>query len=262
MKSLSNSNYWGWINHLSFYEKNILPSFSKEDFNALIKCFQNAPDIDYNGESLLTPVAKNQPRNLIKLLHKRLKQSTDIWELGFRAIPFEFYYLNKSLREQGEITVNEIFKWFKDEKLWFAASHLLRNIFKDIDMPLENKLMSLIKSNNIKNHQIVFSVLAAYDGKETINDLCKKIINSKPKDYVLWDKVMNIMSEMGTVSGEYGFVDALIKKKENIQGWKIDNSKVIQEFSLKYEAYLDEKIPAYRSSADEDIMIRKREFDN
>ncbi len=258
---LSASEYWGWVNHLSFYENNVFPTFNESDFDTLANCLENTPYIDYNVESLFKPIADKNPKKIISLLKSRVMRKHPPFEIGFDALPFNFYYLNKSLRKHGKITVVEVFKWFKDVDVWFTTSHFLANIFEEIDTPLEGKLLSLIKSKNKKNNQIAFSVLRAYDGKEVINNICKKIIKANPRNYELWEEIMDTMSGMGGVHGEYGFVHSLINKKENLQNWKKDKNNSIEEYCQKYEQYLDKKIHAYKSRADEDIMIRKKEFD-
>jgi beta-lactamase class D len=67
---------------------------------------------------------------------------------------------------------------------------------------------------------------------------------------------------MGVVSGEYGFVKGFEKKKEEIQSWKKDKNKAIQLFVKKYEEYLDKRISYEKKQADENIELRKRQFDN
>ncbi len=70
-----------------------------------------------------------------------------------------------------------------------------------------------------------------------------------------------VLSQMGVVSGEYGFVEGYERKKQEIQDWKKDTSKVIKNFAQKYENYLSKQIGYERKKADEDIEIRKREFE-
>ena len=67
---------------------------------------------------------------------------------------------------------------------------------------------------------------------------------------------------MGVVSGEDGFVRGYKKKREAIQSWKKDKSKMIQSFVKKYETHLDRQISYEQKRADENIELRKREFGN
>ena len=66
---------------------------------------------------------------------------------------------------------------------------------------------------------------------------------------------------MGVVWGEYGFVKGYERKKQEIQEWKNDKNKVIKKFAQEYESYLSKRIDYEKKGADEDIEIRKREFE-
>ena len=59
---------------------------------------------------------------------------------------------------------------------------------------------------------------------------------------LLFKELFIVLSQMGVVSGEYGFVEGFKRKKEEIQSWKKDKNKVIQLFIKKYEEYLNERI--------------------
>jgi predicted Fe-S protein YdhL (DUF1289 family) len=65
---------------------------------------------------------------------------------------------------------------------------------------------------------------------------------------------------MGVVSGEYGFVEGLKRKKKEIQNWKKDEDKAIQLFVKKYEDYLEKRILSEKKQADENTELRKRRF--
>lgn len=122
--------------------------------------------------------------------------------------------------------------------------------------------VKLIKSKNEKNIRIVFNILRAYKGEEFLHNICKELIKEYPKNEDYHKKIFIILSQMGAVWGEHGFVKGFEKKKEEIQNWKEDKSKAIQLFVKKYEDYLDKRILYEKKQADEDIELRKRRFDS
>ena len=69
-----------------------------------------------------------------------------------------------------------------------------------------------------------------------------------------------ILSQTGVVSGEYGFVEAYKAKRQEIQDWKKDKNKTILSFVKKYETYLDRESHTNGNAPDEDVEMRKREF--
>jgi len=59
-------------------------------------------------------------------------------------------------------------------------------------------------------------------------------------------------------SGEYGFVEAYKKRREEIQPWKTDKHEGVRRFALRYEEYLDRRIEDERKFADEEVNLLKR----
>ena len=131
-----------------------------------------------------------------------------------------------------------------------------------LTLRLEEELIKLIKSKNEKNIKIVFNILRAYKGEEFLHKVCKEWIKEYPKNDDYHKEIFIVLSQMGVVSGEYGFVEGFKKKKEEIQSWKIDKNKAIQLFVKEYEDYLDKRILYEKKQADEGIELRKRRFDS
>ncbi len=98
-------------------------------------------------------------------------------------------------------------------------------------------------------------------GEEFLHNVCKELIKEYPKNEDYRKKIFIVLSQMGVVSGEYGFVKGFEKKKEEIQSWKKDKNKTIQLFVKEYEDYLEKRILYEKKQADEDIELRKRRFD-
>jgi len=95
-----------------------------------------------------------------------------------------------------------------------------------------------------------------------LHNVCKELIKEYPKNEDYHKKMFIVLSQMGVVSGEYGFVEGFKNKKEEIQSWKKDKNKAIKLFVKKYEDYLDKRIVDEKKQADEDIELRKRQFGN
>lgn len=74
--------------------------------------------------------------------------------------------------------------------------------------------------------------------------------------------MISVLSNTGFVSGEYGFVEAFKRKKEEIKSWKSDKSKKVQSFAEDYIDYLNKRIAYDKKRADENIELRKRHFES
>ena len=220
------------------------------------------PDIKYPAEEVLTPITEKYPQKIISFFNKRLliqKKQEDHYD----AIPYRLHQIKKPLSDNSEIIVPEILKWFKkkDYLLNWEGSRLIQAIFPIFNKSLEEELIKLIKSKNEKDIRVVFNILRAYKGEEFLHKVCKEWVKEYPKNEDYHKKIFIILSQMGVVSGEYGFVKGFERKKEEIQNWKKDKNKAIQLFVKKYEDYLDKRIQYEKKQADEDIELRKRRFD-
>jgi hypothetical protein len=165
-----------------------------------------------------------------------------------------------------EAIIPEILKWFS-EKDWlyrFEASNLLSAIFPSFNDNLGEYLLDLIKQGGKKNALLVLSILRAYKGEPFLYEVLKAFIkkflhNQNTKFYKEYQsEIFIVLSQTGTVTGEYGFRDAYKQKKDEIQSWKKDKNSTIQGFIKDYEKYLDDMINFEGQRADEDIQLMKK----
>jgi hypothetical protein len=265
IKELTKNKNWYWIYNSWRHSDLILKSLTRAEVDTIFDNLLSLPDIKYPAEEVLTPIAEKYPQKIINFFYKRfLIQKKKKQEDHYDAIPYSLHEVNKPLSENAEIVVPEILKWFKkkDSLLYWEGSRLIEAIFPVFNKILEKELIELIKSKISKNVEIVFNILRAYKGEEFLHNVCKEWIKEYPKNEDYHKKIFIILSQMGAVWGEHGFVKEFEKKKEEIQNWKKDKNKDIQLFVKKYEDYLDKRILYEKKQADEDIELRKRQFDN
>ena len=265
IEELTKNENWNWIYNEWRNRDSILKSLTQRDVDTILENLLLVPGIKYPIEEVLTPIAEKYPQKIISFFYKRfLIQKNKKQEDHYDAIPYSLHEVNKSLSENAEIVVLEILKWFKkkDFFLHWEGSHLIKAIFPTFDKVLEEELIKLIKSKNNEKVKIVFHILRAYKGEEFLHNVCKELIKEYPENEDYRKKIFIVLSQMGVVSGEYGFVEGFKKKKEEIQSWKEDKNKAIQLFVKEYEDYLEKRIVYEKKQADEVIELRKRQFDN
>ncbi len=263
VKELTKNKNWYWIYNEWRSRDLILKALTRIDVDTIFENLLILPDIKYPAEKVLTPIAEKYPQKIISFFNKRLLIQKKREE-HYDAIPYRLHQIKKPLSDNSEIIVPEILKWFKrkDYLLNWEGSHLIQAIFPTFDKVLEEELIKLIKSQNEKDIRVVFNILRAYKGEEFLHNVCKEVIKEYPKNKDYHKKIFIVLSQMGVVSGEYGFVEGFKKKKDEIQSWRKDKNKDIQLFVKKYEDYLDKRISYEKKQADEEIELRKRRFGN
>ncbi len=265
-------NFW-WINNLWFKGDSIIPDLAENDFDIILSGLLLFPSIDYHAEAILKPIAEKSPEKVINFFHKRVeiksKRKRDIYD-PYDSVPFNFHELGGVLKQQEEIIIPLLLKWYRDggkkykHLLWWEASDLFEKIFSNFSPVLEKSLISLIKKGTKESRNIVLSIINKYEGGEFLWGVVKALIQKYfgTKEYnEVRDRIFGSLSQTGVVSGEDGFVRAFQEKKQSIQKFKKDPSKEVRYFVREYEDYLDERITHERRRTDEQIELMKRSLE-
>lgn len=264
IKELTKHENYLWVNHVWSSGNSILGALNKNDCKTVLESLLIVPSIDYYLEEILSVVAQNSPKELVSFFYKRIKiQEKKKREERYDAIPFDLHKLKELLNQNAKDIIEEILKWFKKENWLYdwEGGHFLGAIFPTFHQELEDQLIKLLKSKNKNKAEIVLDILRSYEGETFLHKICKEFIKQYPKNKKYKHELFSVLSQMGVVSGEYGFVEGYKRKKQEIQEWRKDKNKVIRNFVQEYENYLSKKIDYEKKRADEDIEIRKREFE-
>lgn len=216
--------------------------------------------LDYQAEQILSAIATRFPKKVIEFFGARSKSKAED-ELGseYEAIPFQLPELRKPLSKIPDEAVDIVSEWNDGNYGLFIyrGAKLLSSIFPDFPEPFERKLIELVKSADEEKIFVVLAVLRNYEGEPALHRVCKEIVKTLPEDSDELKEVFVILSSTGVVSGEYGFVNAYERKKEEVKDWLNDQDEKVRAFAAKYRDDLDKEIEWERKRADEDIALRK-----
>ena len=263
-KELEKHKNHSGISHIFYKGDAILQTLTKNDWLVVLKNLLYVSSINYQLEKVLSIVAEKYLKELINFFFERAKIQKEKGMLsGYQAIPMQLHHLADPLNEKAELVIKEILKWFQKNKVYhWEGGHFLQAIFPGFHEELEDQLIKMIRSKDQTKRKIVLNVLRSYKYKNGtfLHSTCKEFIKQYPRECET--DMFLVLSQMGIVSGEHGFVKGYERKKEEIQEWKKDKNKVIREFAEKYEKYLLERIDYEKKRADESIAMRKRKFEN
>ena len=264
IKELKKSKGRWWTSPIiRFRGRPIFETLNEKDWSIVFENLLVAPRI--NCLEILFVAAKNFPKELVRFSYERTKieEQKNLKE-EYDAIPFNLEELKRPLNQNATTVIEEIFQWFQEGNAFFylKGGYFLQAIFPRFHQELEKQLIKLLKSKNKNKADVVLYVLNSYRGETFLHNVCKELIEQYPKNQKYKQQMFIILSRTPVVWGDYGIVEAHESKKEEIQEWKKDKSKVIQDFAQEYEQYLCKKITSEKKMIDDEVEIRKREFES
>jgi len=257
-----------WVNTLwpCRKGKSLLEDLNSEQADQVLASLVYHPQIDARIEDILASIAASWPMKVVDFFGSRLKvesKSTFGDKIRYDAIPFKFYRLNDQLAKIPEYLVEKSRYWFEEDKLLFQyrGGHLLSIIFPNFPPEFEGILQSLIKGHDRADLEFVVNILRAYDdGQVFIYGLCKEIVAILPPEDPLLDEIKVALDSTGVVTGEFGFVEAFKRKKNQIEEWLSDPRERVQKFAKRHLHSLDQRIAAEKRRSEEELELRKREY--
>jgi hypothetical protein len=159
------------------------------------------------------------------------------------------------------LVVDATYSWFSKDTIWaWEAARFIANVFPDFPPALERILIEKIQNGSEKDALNVLSVLREYQGETRIHRVCKEAIKRFPDSKEVRTATLIALDATGVVSGEFGFRDAHMRKKEETVSWLKDHDAGIRAFAEYYQGYLDSLIKEETLQAERDIEIRKKMY--
>lgn len=154
--------------------------------------------------------------------------------------------------------------WFaSDDPLFqFRGGRLLASSFPDFSAALGAALLPYVETGNREDIKFVISVMSSYHGELFLNETCKAVARALPPGDPLLGNVEIVLQSTGLVAGEFGFVEAYTRKKQEIASWLIDADAHVRAFAESYVRLLDRRIAAEQRRSEESIEMRKRMYDD
>ncbi|HHY48635.1 MAG TPA: hypothetical protein GYA10_02670 [Alphaproteobacteria bacterium] len=254
-----------WVRAVWFMPE--LPAFirrlSEAQCETVLENLTLCSRIDYDGERILRPIAENFPRSVWQFLKNRLdRKAEDDPDGRYEAVPYRFQELRNPLSKDIELAVDTVRSWYRaDNSLFqFRGGRVLHNVFPEFGAELEAKLISVAREGTDEAIDFVLRILRAYQGETFLHGVCKEIVNSVPENDDRLGEVEVILESTGVVSGQFGFVEAYQRKKEEAEPWLSDERPKVRAFAERYQRSLDRAIAAEQRRSEADHELRRRDW--
>jgi len=105
------------------------------------------------------------------------------------------------------------------------------------------------------------AILQNYRGEISTHVVLREIVSLFPDDTGKMNAVRLSIDSTGVVAGEFGFVEAWRRKKEDLAEWLTDERPTVKAFAEKHLAELDRMIAAEQRRAEAEREMRQRDYD-
>lgn len=261
---LSNLNDYSWTTYVWLKEDSILNKFSENEYEQILDILKKCPQIEYNVEQMLIPIANVAPKKVIKFFESRLEiqENEKKINIQYTAIPFHLNELGEALKNNSKVCIPLIFKWFNKDYIYrYEASDLLQKLFPLFDKPLEVFFLGILKNKNTREGKVILEVLSRYEGNSLIYNFSQQFVIAFQDEPELLQKLMYVLSKTGVVAGEYGFVEELKQTKKEIRKWNKCKNEAVRRFVKDFVDYLNSNISNEKKRTDERVQLMKHEFE-
>ena len=165
-------------------------------FKEILKRFEDLPTLNSDAIFILARYAEREPMLLIQFFARRVEKQMERGNLSeYRAIPFRAVLKELAVvyqvSPQYSEALNQILLWFQkdDIRYKYAAANLISGISPELDGPLKQTLVDMIKSGDEKNVGIALMVLEEYPEDDALEALCKDAVKYSRGKRKLQDRV-------------------------------------------------------------------------
>lgn len=255
------------------------------DFRALVRGMEpderaetlatliSLPELDYQAEEVIYEIAQSDTQSVLDFLVARLRHARVLEKQNratessnidqFEPIPYQFSKLGELLARAPDALLATLRRDFDEEARFmftYRGVRLVKSAFPTFGEPLEGLLLKYIDAADDDDIAFVIGVLRAYDGSTSILQVCKAIIKTVPERSGFWSDVAATIEATGVVRGEYGMVEALERKQQEISNWKYDENEHIRAFAEWLTVSLQRQSEHERQRANDELALRKYRY--
>ena len=234
-----------------------LSQWDLTEFEEILNKFEDLPALNNDAIYILAQYGQKEPLRLIQFFERRVETQAErgnLWE--YRAIPYgpnlkAFAKVYKAHPQHSE-AINQIMGWFQKDDYRYkqAAADLISGISVQLDGPLKETLLNLIRSGDDKKLQIVLMVLEKFPDDPALETLCKDAVKYSQGKRKLQDHIEFFVYNLrgrGT-----------IHLKEKLHSWREDENRYVRNFAQKVIRSLEAQIEHDKKWAAEEEIKRKK----
>ena len=245
--------------------RSLLQDLEEGQAKSVLQNMISLPEINYYAEQVIKQISVKFLPAAVDYFGERITYSSDRPSyVEYNDIPFEFDELDEYFSKDIEYVVDSARSWFQDDSdlFQFRGGRFIAITFPAFPDDLQNKLKFIMQRGHRKDVQFVVAILRSYRGEPFLQEICKDIVDILPEDDDLLNDIEIALEPTGFTRGEFGRVEALIEKREEIKQWLSDVRPKVRAFSQRHVHSLDQLIASDQRRSEERLEKRKRDFGN
>jgi ppGpp synthetase/RelA/SpoT-type nucleotidyltranferase len=253
---------WVRIPWFSWRNNALIGSLDEAESARVLVAMLPFPFLEYASEDIVAAIAIRWPALAIQFLGDRqVFAKTEEAPLGYDAVPFTVHSLREPLAAAPDLLLEGARLWFDAAPLLFTydGGRLIATTFPNLE-GLEVQLQTLIDTGEDDNLSFVLQILCAYDGRACVDSFVQSILIRVAVDHPLVDHLRSVYGLAGVVSGEFGFVDLHVDRRNRIAPWLRDESDSVRVFAEQLICEIDQQIAVETRSAEASIAMRKLQY--
>ena len=242
-----------------------LSQWDLEIFEKILQKFVDLPVLNRNAMYILAQYGQKAPLRLVSFFECRVEKQKQMEFDGFakyRAIPPRLDKIAKIYQDHPQYseTINQIMGWFQknDYHYEWAAADLIPSVSSQLDGPLKQTLLNLVRSGNEENIRTVVEILKKFPEDLHSDDLYKEAVKHSKGKRKLDDRIRNmIVNRSPGSSGIRGQIRIFQRMKEKFCLWLGDENQYVRDFAQRIIKNLENRIE-YEEKQAAETEIRRR----
>jgi hypothetical protein len=256
-----------WVRWAWFADESLpfLDTLTPKEAKALLDAFVVVPKIEFQIERILCQIARKHLALVWEFFAQRLKSRTGRQgEDRYEAFPYQFHGLEKELSKDVVLAVSTVRRWYAEDSTLFRflGGRLLSTAFPEFGPEIADALGELVTNGTSADADFVLAVMENRRGEPTTHEVLKRVVAKYSDDQSKLASVTISFENTGVVSGEFGMVDAIRRKKAAMEPWLADHRPEVRTFAESYIRQADLRIADEQRRAEARKALRELDYDD
>jgi hypothetical protein len=254
---------WSRVVSLRIQGREFFALLSPEEVTEILDNLVAAPEVDYQLEAVLEPLAATFGPEIVEYFGKRVTRETMLsGDNAYEPMPHRLYKIPAALSASASDIVEKTFEWrgLDGGRALEHAARFIKQCCGDLPPDLAEMLRSFVEDGPGEKRSFALLTLRCFEGAEVVLPIAKSLARLIEVSPDIEGDLFIILMPSGISSGQYGYRDRLVARLKDIEPWTTDDSPVVAAFASRACKTLARNIAAETRHAEQLIAQRKAEF--